>query len=118
MTAVRSSGANNFEILNSNTDAIATANNSSNSKNKNDITTNRNMDNTVLLAITQGERFVAAPGTNGAEVKDLRTNYETSATQKVLDGDLDQFIEASLKQGVWLPTMLFAVSAYNGDTLF
>ena len=32
--------------------------------------------------------------------KDLRTNYETSATQKVLDGDLDPFIEASLKQGV------------------
>jgi len=32
--------------------------------------------------------------------KDLRTNYETSATQQVLDGDLDAFIEASLKQGV------------------
>ncbi len=35
-----------------------------------------------------------------SRIKDLRTNYETSATQKVLDGDLDQFIEASLKQGV------------------
>ena len=34
------------------------------------------------------------------QIKDLRTNYETSATQKVLDGDLDPFIEASLKQGV------------------
>jgi peptide chain release factor 2 len=35
-----------------------------------------------------------------SRIKDLRTNYETSATQKVLDGDLDPFIEASLKQGV------------------
>ncbi len=37
---------------------------------------------------------------DNSRIKDLRTNYETSATQKVLDGDLDQFIEASLKQGV------------------
>nr|WP_295074825.1 peptide chain release factor 2 [uncultured Roseateles sp.] len=35
-----------------------------------------------------------------SRIKDLRTNYETSATQKVLDGDLDAFISASLKQGV------------------
>ena len=35
-----------------------------------------------------------------SRIKDLRTSYETSATQKVLDGDLDPFIEASLKQGV------------------
>jgi peptide chain release factor 2 len=35
-----------------------------------------------------------------SRIKDLRTNVETWATQKVLDGDLDQFIEASLKQGV------------------
>jgi peptide chain release factor 2 len=35
-----------------------------------------------------------------SRIKDLRTGVETSATQKVLDGDLDQFIEASLKQGV------------------
>lgn len=33
------------------------------------------IDNTVLLAITQGDRFIAAPGTNGAEVKDLRTKW-------------------------------------------
>ncbi len=31
---------------------------------------------------------------------DLRTNVETGNTQKVLDGYLDEFIEASLKQGV------------------
>ena len=37
---------------------------------------------------------------DNSRIKDLRTNYETSATQKVLDGDLDPFIEASLKQGV------------------
>jgi peptide chain release factor 2 len=35
-----------------------------------------------------------------SRIKDLRTSVETSATQKVLDGDLDMFIEASLKQGV------------------
>jgi len=35
-----------------------------------------------------------------SRIKDLRTNVETSNTQKVLDGDLDPFIEASLKQGV------------------
>ncbi|HRE17621.1 MAG TPA: peptide chain release factor-like protein, partial [Rhodocyclaceae bacterium] len=33
-------------------------------------------------------------------VKDLRTNHETGNTQAVLDGDLDDFIQASLKQGV------------------
>jgi peptide chain release factor 2 len=35
-----------------------------------------------------------------SRIKDLRTNFETSNTQKVLDGDLDAFIAASLKQGL------------------
>ena len=35
-----------------------------------------------------------------SRIKDLRTNVETGNTQAVLDGDLDQFIEASLKQAV------------------
>ncbi|RLA05046.1 MAG: peptide chain release factor 2 [Gammaproteobacteria bacterium] len=35
-----------------------------------------------------------------SRIKDLRTSVETSNTQAVLDGDLDQFIEASLKQGL------------------
>lgn len=35
-----------------------------------------------------------------SRVKDLRTGVETSDTQSVLDGDLDQFIVESLKQGV------------------
>jgi peptide chain release factor 2 len=35
-----------------------------------------------------------------SRIKDLRTGVEISATQKVLDGDLDPFIEASLKQGL------------------
>ncbi|MBI5910029.1 MAG: peptide chain release factor 2, partial [Betaproteobacteria bacterium] len=35
-----------------------------------------------------------------SRVKDLRTGVETGNTQAVLDGDLDQFIEASLKKGV------------------
>ena len=37
---------------------------------------------------------------DNSRIKDLRTGVEVSATQKVLDGDLDAFIEASLKQGV------------------
>ena len=35
-----------------------------------------------------------------SRIKDLRTNVETGNTQAVLDGDLDPFIEASLKQGI------------------
>jgi peptide chain release factor 2 len=35
-----------------------------------------------------------------SRIKDLRTSVEVSNTQKVLDGDLDMFIEASLKHGV------------------
>jgi len=35
-----------------------------------------------------------------SRIKDLRTGYETGNTQAVLDGDLDNFIEASLKAGV------------------
>jgi peptide chain release factor 2 len=35
-----------------------------------------------------------------SRVKDLRTNVQTSNTQAVLDGELDQFIVASLKQGL------------------
>ncbi|NCV69835.1 MAG: peptide chain release factor 2, partial [Betaproteobacteria bacterium] len=35
-----------------------------------------------------------------SRIKDLRTNYETSNTKVVLDGDLDAFIQASLKMGV------------------
>ena len=35
-----------------------------------------------------------------SRIKDLRTNVEIGNTQAVLDGDLDDFIEASLKMGV------------------
>jgi peptide chain release factor 2 len=35
-----------------------------------------------------------------SRIKDLRTNHEVGDTQRVLDGNLDDFIEASLKQGV------------------
>jgi peptide chain release factor 2 len=35
-----------------------------------------------------------------SRIKDLRTNYEVGNTQAILDGDLDEFIAASLKQGV------------------
>ena len=35
-----------------------------------------------------------------SRIKDLRTSVETGNTQAVLDGDLDQFIEASLKHGL------------------
>ncbi|HEY5604753.1 MAG TPA: peptide chain release factor 2 [Gammaproteobacteria bacterium] len=35
-----------------------------------------------------------------SRIKDLRTGVETGNTQAVLDGDLDMFIEASLKSGI------------------
>ena len=35
-----------------------------------------------------------------SRIKDLRTKYETTNTQAVLDGDLNPFIEESLRQGV------------------
>ncbi|MFY9347033.1 MAG: peptide chain release factor 2 [Orrella sp.] len=35
-----------------------------------------------------------------SRIKDLRTSVEISNTQKVLDGDLDPFIQASLKHGL------------------
>ena len=37
---------------------------------------------------------------DSGRIKDLRTNVETSNTQAVLDGNLDTFIEASLKMGL------------------
>ncbi len=45
---------------------------------------------------TRSARYVL----DQSRIKDLRTNVEISNTQKVLDGDLDAFITASLKQGV------------------
>ncbi len=35
-----------------------------------------------------------------SRIKDLRTGVENTNTQSVLDGDLDKFVEASLKQGL------------------
>ena len=35
-----------------------------------------------------------------SRIKDLRTSHETGNTQAVLDGDLDPFMEASLKSGL------------------
>ena len=35
-----------------------------------------------------------------SRIKDLRTNLEIGNTQSVLDGNLDPFIEASLKEGL------------------
>jgi peptide chain release factor 2 len=37
---------------------------------------------------------------DNSRIKDLRTNMEISNTQKVLDGDPDEFIPAHLKRGV------------------
>jgi len=37
---------------------------------------------------------------DNSRIKDLRTNVEIGNTKSVLDGDLDEFISASLKQGV------------------
>jgi peptide chain release factor 2 len=35
-----------------------------------------------------------------SRIKDLRTDVEVGNTQAVLDGNLDVFIDASLKQGI------------------
>ena len=45
---------------------------------------------------TRSARYVL----DQSRIKDLRTGVEKGATQAVLDGDLDDFITASLKQGV------------------
>ena len=37
---------------------------------------------------------------DASRIKDLRTNIEVTNTGAVLDGDLDKFIEASLKMGL------------------
>ncbi len=37
---------------------------------------------------------------DSGRIKDLRTGVETGNTQAVLDGELDQFVEASLKAGI------------------
>ena len=37
---------------------------------------------------------------DSSRIKDLRTNVEVTNTGSVLDGDLDKFIEASLKMGL------------------
>ena len=44
--------------------------------------------------------FAGVAGTVDFLRGDLRTGVEISNTQKVLDGDLDTFIAASLKQGL------------------
>jgi len=35
-----------------------------------------------------------------SRVKDLRTSFESGRPQNVLDGDLDEFLQESLKQGL------------------
>ena len=35
-----------------------------------------------------------------SRIKDLRTGVERTDTQRVLDGDLDEFMQASLKAGI------------------
>ena len=35
-----------------------------------------------------------------SRIKDLRTNYETGNTSAVLDGNIDEFMRASLKAGI------------------
>jgi peptide chain release factor 2 len=45
-----------------------------------------------------------------SRIKDLRTGVEIGNTQGVLDGDLDPFIEASLKQGVGKSSVTTAIA--------
>lgn len=51
------------------------------------------------LEITWGSQ-IRSYVLDDSRIKDLRTGIETRNTQAVLDGDLDMFIEESLKQGV------------------
>ena len=51
------------------------------------------------LAISWGSQ-IRSYVLDDARIKDLRTGMETRNTQAVLDGDLDKFIEASLKEGI------------------
>ncbi|MFK3646804.1 peptide chain release factor 2, partial [Pseudomonas protegens] len=37
---------------------------------------------------------------DASRIKDLRTNIERSDCDKVLDGDIDEYLEASLKSGL------------------
>lgn len=37
---------------------------------------------------------------DASRIKDLRTNIERSDCDKVLDGDIDEYLIASLKQGL------------------
>ena len=48
-------------------------------------------DVTVEITVTSSAKEVE---------DDLRTNIETSNTQSFLDGDIDKFLEASLKSGL------------------
>ncbi len=53
---------------------------------------------------------------DSSRIKDLRTGHEVGNTKAVLDGDLDGFIEASLKQGVVIcrPRKTVAVWNFSG----
>ena len=54
----------------------------------------------IAKDISEGLARMACVAEIDGEVKDLRTIVENTNTTAVLNGDLDQFIEASLKQGV------------------
>ena len=45
-------------------------------------------------------RWIRSYVLDQSRIKDLRTGLEVGNTKAVLDGDLDQFLEASLKAGV------------------
>ncbi len=58
---------------------------------------NRRWKTLSLISAGKPDSFLC-PGR--FRIKDLRTGVETRNTQAVLDGSLDQFIEASLKAGL------------------
>ena len=67
----------------------------------------RQAEHEKKLAELKGENFDINFGSqirsyvlDDSRIKDLRTGVENSNTGAVLDGDLDKFIEASLKQGL------------------
>lgn len=59
------------------------------------------------LAVTEAQKADNSWGSqirsyvlDQSRIKDLRTGIEITATQTVLDGAIDKFIEASLKMGL------------------
>ncbi len=55
----------------------------------------KSFDDAVIVGIERANQPLR--NVQGAWVKDLRTEHETGNTQAVLDGEIDDFIEAGIR---------------------